>query len=88
MALKDASDKASDTSATNLASKRRGPKAAVFNRVVAAMMSDIRGGVLPAKELEDEKEVALAARYGAGRTTVQKARMKVLSEFRGGNSDN
>jgi len=52
------------------------------------MMSDIRGGVLPAKELEDEKEVALAARYGAGRTTVQKARMKVLSEFRGGNSDN
>lgn len=60
---------------------RRGPRPTVRHRVEQAMRDALRSGSYSADQLRSEKEVAMAALFGASRETCRKARWQVLAEI-------
>jgi DNA-binding XRE family transcriptional regulator len=64
---------------------RRGPPPKVYVRVENQMMNDIKEGAITFDDLKKEggmNQEALAAKYGASRTTVVMVRNKVLEKLR------
>jgi hypothetical protein len=59
----------------------RGRKPSKFETVKAAMIGDIRGGRLTRDGLADMLQKTMKERYGAARSTCEKARSDVLREW-------
>jgi hypothetical protein len=72
-----------DLTKVEVVSRHRGPPPVQRERVQQAMARDVRDERLSLSELQEMDQEALAARYGASRDTVVKARHNVVSEFVG-----
>ena len=62
-----------------LFTRKRGRKPKKLKAVIESMKSDLESGKTTLAALDEMKEEALAAEYGASRDTVRKARKSVLS---------
>lgn len=61
--------------------KRRGPKGTKTQRIVEEMVSELLTGKISITDLQNEKGIALAAKYDASRDTVCKATSRAIERY-------